>query len=82
MSIGGSSNPKWARTRYFSWRIIDLFAFLVSKEWFTGILDLGMRDLGSGIVKVGVQSKLPLEICVQECKSCLHDKKLLEESSL
>ena len=44
--MGGSSNPKWGRTRYSTWKIIDLFEFAVSEEWFKGICSVGMRDFG------------------------------------
>ena len=41
--MGGSLNHKWGRNRDSTWRIIDLFEFVVLEEWFIGVCDAGIR---------------------------------------
>ena len=42
--FGDNLNPKWGRTRYYAWRIVDLFEFVVLEEWFIGIYGASMRE--------------------------------------
>ena len=55
-----------------------MFEFMISVEWVASICGLGTRNFVSRLVRTKVQSKLSLDVYVQECNSCLCNKKMLD----